>query len=191
MLEEDQIARVRLGGIEAAVSVGDVSDTLVVGQSGEVVGIDPTVIDGVRLELEDDRDGLVVRAEAPGEEPIDDFAFDVHLDLITVQKEGQWYVSIGYTTLENFRNVADRDFARPDFGRAFALVDSGEGGAETAEDAVRELAAAIESFDYDEVIELTDPLSLPYLHDYQSSICLLYTSPSPRDATLSRMPSSA
>ena len=29
------------------------------------------------------------------------------------------------------------------------------------------------------------------LADMQSEICLLYTSPSPRDATLSRMPSSA
>ena len=28
-------------------------------------------------------------------------------------------------------------------------------------------------------------------HTYNSSDCLLYTSPSPRDATLSRMPSSA
>mgnify|MGYP003310802378 CR=1 FL=1 len=32
--------------------------------------------------------------------------------------------------------------------------------------------------------------SLP-LRDYVNYICLLYTSPSPRDATLSRMPSSA
>ena len=31
---------------------------------------------------------------------------------------------------------------------------------------------------------------LPYAI-YESEICLLYTSPSPRDATLSRMPSSA
>ena len=29
------------------------------------------------------------------------------------------------------------------------------------------------------------------LHNYDVSSCLLYTSPSPRDATLSRMPSSA
>ena len=29
------------------------------------------------------------------------------------------------------------------------------------------------------------------LHDYWYPVCLLYTSPSPRDATLSRMPSSA
>ena len=31
----------------------------------------------------------------------------------------------------------------------------------------------------------------PLLHLAQSKDCLLYTSPSPRDATLSRMPSSA
>ena len=35
-----------------------------------------------------------------------------------------------------------------------------------------------------------DPLGAGY-HITQSKICLLYTSPSPRDATLSRMPSSA
>ena len=29
------------------------------------------------------------------------------------------------------------------------------------------------------------------LHDFKVNVCLLYTSPSPRDATLSRMPSSA
>ena len=34
------------------------------------------------------------------------------------------------------------------------------------------------------------PLLLPTLRN-QSRLCLLYTSPSPRDATLSRMPSSA
>ena len=30
-----------------------------------------------------------------------------------------------------------------------------------------------------------------YKYGFDSDICLLYTSPSPRDATLSRMPSSA
>ena len=34
-------------------------------------------------------------------------------------------------------------------------------------------------------------LGLHYLHSQSPPICLLYTSPSPRDATLSRMPSSA
>ena len=32
---------------------------------------------------------------------------------------------------------------------------------------------------------------MPFAHEAELKICLLYTSPSPRDATLSRMPSSA
>ena len=35
------------------------------------------------------------------------------------------------------------------------------------------------------------PVNHPQPEDDQTIICLLYTSPSPRDATLSRMPSSA
>ena len=34
-------------------------------------------------------------------------------------------------------------------------------------------------------------LNMPYIKVYEVATCLLYTSPSPRDATLSRMPSSA
>ena len=38
----------------------------------------------------------------------------------------------------------------------------------------------------------SDPKPLPWSLDYmEDEACLLYTSPSPRDATLSRMPSSA
>ena len=36
--------------------------------------------------------------------------------------------------------------------------------------------------------QLQNLATLPFIHKW---ICLLYTSPSPRDATLSRMPSSA
>ena len=38
---------------------------------------------------------------------------------------------------------------------------------------------------------VTDLNNNPFLFDELSISCLLYTSPSPRDATLSRMPSSA
>ena len=41
------------------------------------------------------------------------------------------------------------------------------------------------------LIELASPVSIYVPETASSSPCLLYTSPSPRDATLSRMPSSA
>ena len=41
-------------------------------------------------------------------------------------------------------------------------------------------------FERDPFFEMIDSTGYPWSH-----ICLLYTSPSPRDATLSRMPSSA
>ena len=40
-------------------------------------------------------------------------------------------------------------------------------------------------------VDQENPTKLAVLLDYVSGNCLLYTSPSPRDATLSRMPSSA
>ena len=48
------------------------------------------------------------------------------------------------------------------------------------------------SGDFDEAIDWLRELDKEYqLTDENYTICLLYTSPSPRDATLSRMPSSA
>ena len=41
-----------------------------------------------------------------------------------------------------------------------------------------------------EIVERVDP-HIGLLHRGTEKLCLLYTSPSPRDATLSRMPSSA
>ena len=41
-----------------------------------------------------------------------------------------------------------------------------------------------------EVKDLGIPMGAPF-HHYQHTFCLLYTSPSPRDRTRSRMPSSA
>ena len=47
-------------------------------------------------------------------------------------------------------------------------------------------------YEYDAVSRLRDSqLGGDKVHDIANYICLLYTSPSPRDATLSRMPSSA
>ena len=40
-------------------------------------------------------------------------------------------------------------------------------------------------------VKINSPASSPFNYAYVNYSCLLYTSPSPRDATLSRMPSSA
>ena len=48
-----------------------------------------------------------------------------------------------------------------------------------------------DSFENMKKFDLDHLFPFPYLHDADQSTCLLYTSPSPRDATLSRMPSSA
>ena len=76
----------------------------------------------------------------------------------------------------------------------------------TSDQAVREQETAInQKYGYDskehkEAIQImieTDKSNLEKIeayilkHGYPNKICLLYTSPSPRDATLSRMPSSA
>ena len=53
----------------------------------------------------------------------------------------------------------------------------------------------IEGFEYKEISTIRGiprvDTNLPDLMPYIGRVCLLYTSPSPRDATLSRMPSSA
>ena len=46
-------------------------------------------------------------------------------------------------------------------------------------------------FDFIRKVNSTNPFNNAWAQLEQSKICLLYTSPSPRDATLSRMPSSA
>ena len=43
----------------------------------------------------------------------------------------------------------------------------------------------------DDMHENTEKFNTQSIHNVQFNNCLLYTSPSPRDATLSRMPSSA
>ena len=49
---------------------------------------------------------------------------------------------------------------------------------------------ATNSMTLDEALEMA-PISAPISINLDATTCLLYTSPSPRDATLSRMPSSA
>jgi len=78
---------------------------------------------------------------------------------------------MGYTFLEIARNQGEfDDYPRPDFGRAFSLVDDQTGGAESPQAVVRQMFTAIETLDYETIIEITDPYATPYLHDYQPLI---------------------
>ena len=49
----------------------------------------------------------------------------------------------------------------------------------------------VESKNFLDAVRIFDKLAQGGLPEAQFNLCLLYTSPSPRDATLSRMPSSA
>lgn len=167
----DRITSVRVTGVDVILRATELQgETLILGPPDTPIGVDLSVVDGAGLELRDEFGGLDIRAFAPGQETQNEFAEDVHLDLVTVKKDGEWYISIGYSILEVARNSGDVDLGRPDFGRAYQLVESGDGGAESAEEAVRAFVSAMERFDYDAMIALTDPLSLPYLHDYQPVI---------------------
>ena len=44
---------------------------------------------------------------------------------------------------------------------------------------------------YPDCLKIPDIIEKMFSSDYKSIVCLLYTSPSPRDRTRSRMPSSA
>ena len=69
-------------------------------------------------------------------------------------------------------------------GNRSAIVAGTEGPTMTEGDfPFRNFTIRGDGYDQDEVDA--------YVEELQSEVCLLYTSPSPRDATLSRMPSSA
>ena len=79
-----------------------------------------------------------------------------------------------------------------------AILEVGLGGRLDATNVVRRpVITAVTRLDYDHVQVLGDTLTLiagekaGIFKRGVPCVCLLYTSPSPRDATLSRMPSSA
>ena len=114
---------------------------------------------------------LLPASSYPAKRPSTSSPPDAHLDFVTVQKDGKWFVSIGYSFLEIARNQGEFDeFGRPDFGRGFDLVADQTGGAESAEAVVNEFFDSIEQLDYEAIIDLIDPLATPYLHDYQPLI---------------------
>lgn len=169
--DSETISRVRVEGLDFAIETGDADSAIIFSDGGVPLAVDVSQFDATRLELRDERGGLAARLFIPGEPAADEFAQDVHLDLVTVQKDGKWFVSIGYSILELARQNGGFDnFVSPDYGRAFELVESQEGGAESADAVVQEFFDSIGTLDYENMIRLTDPYATPYLHDYQPLI---------------------
>ena len=102
---------------------------------------------------------------------IGDAELDMELDFV----EG-----LDKATYKGNMNLIDFDLggwtSNPELGRINFKSEVDKGFGLTAETAQADLDGTISSF---------------YFRDYLYENCLLYTSPSPRDATLSRMPSSA
>jgi hypothetical protein len=166
-----RISRVRIEGLDVTISVNEGFDeALIVGPPADLVALDLAAVDGASLTIRDQLGGLDVRGFAPEQGSETGFVDNAHLDLVTVEKDGSWYISIGYSILENIQNDSSLNLGRPDYGRAYALVDSGDGGGESPEDVVRQMMTAMEGLDYDAMIALTDPMSMPYLHDFQPAI---------------------
>jgi|GEM_PF-1181926 len=165
---DGRINRVRVLGLDFTLSVPEAETALIIGSGNDVAAVDFSEVDGTSIELRDERSGLAARLLRPGFPTENEFAENVHLDLVAVEKDGKWFISIGYSILEIARDQGGFDgFPNPEYGRAFGLVDNQTGGAESPEAVVQEYFTAIESLDYTTLIELTDPYATPYLHDYQ------------------------
>jgi len=167
--DDGRISRVRINALDFELS--NESDLAIIAAFGnEAEALDLNIVDGVRLEVRDQGDGVMTRAFVPGDPVIEEFG-SAHMDLVTVQKDGKWYISAGYTVLEWAREQGEFDrYDSPDFGRAFALVDSQEGGTSSPEETVQLFFDSIETLDYETMIRITDPYATPYLHDYQPII---------------------
>lgn len=170
--DEGRIVRVRVDGLDFTIDAPNAGQTALIAATGDDANaFDLSQVDGAEIQLRDQGDGLAARLLRPDFAPEDEFAPGAHLDLVTVQKGGEWYVSMGYSLLNQ---VDEQDgfpgFAEPDFGRAFRLVEGGDGGADSPQALARELLFALEGLDYDNAIRLSDPLGTPYLHDYQPLI---------------------
>ena len=84
------------------------------------------------------------------------------------------------------------------FGFIVTLFACGDGPTKGVEDLFDNYKVAIEQEQYEKAATFIDQKSVEYYNqviklalETERKNCLLYTSPSPRDATLSRMPSSA
>jgi len=167
-LAEGHLARVRVLGLDMAFESDEVPTTTIIGgtSSGDASGFDATALAGISATIRDDGRGIrgtVTNADGETEE---DYAEDAHLDLVAIERDGEWYISVGYTMLELVRVQGGMNSAvLPDFGAALRAVEEQQGAA-TPEDAVRNLFAAVETVDLNEAVAIMDPVALPYLHDY-------------------------
>lgn len=85
------------------------------------------------------------------------------LRIVTVEKDGRWYISLGYSAAESLATVLDINTT--DYGRALTLIESQQGGSDSAQSAVEELLTSAASVDNNAFLALLDPVSLPYAHD--------------------------
>ncbi len=171
MLDDDQtIARVRISGLDLTVQTAqdDSNAAFVFAMSADVEGFDLRAFDGARISLRDTGDSTTYRATVPNE-PTELGSFDVPLDLIAVKRDGRWHVSIAYSIAEQIR-LSEAPETQPNFGASSRLVDSQRGGADTPQEALEDFMSAFELLRYEEMIRLTDPYSMPLLHDYQPLI---------------------
>lgn len=86
--------------------------------------------------------------------------------LIAIERDGRWYISPGYTLVEAASSYHGYS---ADYGKALRLIDSKTGGAGSPEDVIHDLFEFSKTFDSSELIDLVDPASLPYFHDYPVS----------------------
>ena len=145
--DNGRITRVRIDGLDFEIIGTGAQDVALIGGTQDgLSALDLGEIEESRVEIRDERSGLVGRLFRPGQDVQEEFAPDAHIDIVTVQKDGEWYISIGYSLLEIARNSPDAlaNRTRPDFGRAYELIDSQEGGAESPEEVVRAFVRAFE-----------------------------------------------
>ncbi|MGH9186904.1 MAG: hypothetical protein ACRD0U_13975, partial [Acidimicrobiales bacterium] len=95
--------------------------------------------------------------EIPSEDASEESALDV--EMVTIERSGGWYVSAYYTAAEAARTDAGLDV--PDFGNGVEPA-----GADSAENAVKELYEAGAALDLERAIALLPPDEAEALHDY-------------------------
>jgi len=165
--DQERIAQVRITALDIAIESGSRDLAVITSTFDSLTALDLAKLDGTTVELRDavraGIGGVEITIAVPDEPVETEFAENFHLDLVTVDKDGKWYVSMGYSVLELAFNEA---MAGPIYGRGFSLVDDQTGGAETPESVVQQVFDSIEELDYERIVDLSDPYATPYLHDW-------------------------